>query len=281
MEHITNIMNLLDMNNLKMEDKDYTKDGLIYCGKCNTPKQVKLNFGGTEKIVTCMCKCESEERKAEQDRMHRLEKLEKIKRLRLNSLMGDRYENARFDNCIQDNETFKTAYTRCKKYCENSSEVLANGYGIYLFGSCGTGKTHLMACMCNELTSQLRQCLFTNFFEISKSIRATFNSRNETEEKLINNISEVDFLFLDDLGTEQLRKGNEDTWLQEKIYDIINKRYNAKKPTVFTSNYKFSELIKERGMMQKTVDRIVEMSNAVMEIEGNSYRTRVNKQLPF
>lgn len=284
MKKLTEILNLQDMNNLNSvnpDTNDYEKDGLIYCGVCNTQKQVKINLGGRERVVKCMCKCESDAYKREQEEARQRARLEMVKNLKINSLMGERYANANFDNCLLESESFATAYERCKKFCENSKEVLDNGYGIYLWGTCGIGKTHLMACMCNELTSQLRQCLFTNFFEISKSIRATFNTRTDTEESLMNKISDVDFLFIDDLGTEQLRKGNEDTWIQEKIYDIINKRYNTKKPTIFSSNYNFSELIKDRGMMVKTVDRIVEMSNAVVKIEGNSFRTRLNKHIPF
>lgn len=279
MEKLEIPQSLLDMNNSVKDD--YMKDGLLYCGKCHTKKQTKIMLGDCEKIVGCNCKCKQEAFEREREEIRQRERMDRVKKLRLNSLMGERYANATFETCIMDSPSFRIAYNRCRKYCENSSEVLENGYGIYLWGSCGTGKTHLMACMVNELTSQLKQCLFTNFFEISKSIRATFNSRNETEERLINNIADVDFLFIDDIGTELLRKGNEDTWLQEKIYDIINKRYNAKKPTVFTSNYNLSELIKERGMMPKTVDRIVEMSNAVIKVEGTSYRTKMNKQIPF
>lgn len=278
MEQINNLIHVQDTKNLTKDD--YEKDGLIYCGKCHTPKQKILNYAGTQRKVNCMCQCESEEydRQIEEERQR--ERQEKVNKLKLNSLMGERYANASFDTCQLENESFKRAFERCRNYCINSKEVLQNGYGIYLWGSCGTGKTHLMACMCNELMNQLKQCIFTNFFDISKSIRATF-SGGDTEENLINKITNCDFLFIDDLGTEVLRKGNDDTWLQEKIYDIINKRYNAKKPTVFTSNYSFSELINDRGMMIKSVDRIVEMSNAVIKLEGNSYRKKVNKQIPF
>ena len=45
-------------------DGDYIgEDGLLYCGKCHTKKQVRLTLPDG-KIITpmCLCKCESEER---------------------------------------------------------------------------------------------------------------------------------------------------------------------------------------------------------------------------
>ena len=60
--------------------------------------------------------------------------------------------------------------------------------------------------------------------------------------------------------------------MQEKIYDIINRRYANKMPTIFTSNYSIQDLINDRGLEVKTADRIAEMSNAVIKLEGTSYR---------
>ena len=152
---------------------------------------------------------------------------------------------------------------------------------MYIYGESGLGKTHLTACMCNELINQYQQCLFTNFFEISKLIRASWN-RNADAEVVIRKICDIDFLFIDDLGTEKLQKNGEDNWLQEQVFDIINKRYNNKKPTIFSSNYSLNELITDRGMMQKTVDRINEMSTAIIKLTGTSYRAKKKpKDAPF
>ena len=119
------------------------------------------------------------------------------------------------------------------------------------------------------------------FFEISKIIREAYNKRN-SEEELINKITSVDFLFIDDIGTEVLKKNDEDTWLQGVVFDVINKRYNNKKPTIFTSNHSIQELISQRGFMPKTVDRIIEMSSLILKIEGKSFRIENRKnELPF
>ncbi len=262
-------------------EDEYLKDEVIYCKKCNTPRMfVAENFR-----VRCLCKCQGEERdKAEQDERER-ERLKAIERLQQASLIGDRYKNATFDTAITGhNATFDNAFNRCKRYCAVADKVLADGLGIYLYGDKGTGKTHLTACMANDLIRQRKQVLFTNFAEISKMIRGTFGKVSESEEAYIKQLANIDFLFIDDLGTERVQAANGgDLWLQEKIFDVLNMRYNNRKPTIFTSNYSLPELISERGIYDKTVDRIVEMSSAILKIEGESYRmkARTAKELPF
>lgn len=39
------------------EPGDYRENGLLYCGKCHTQKQCRVNLMGHEDIVSCLCKC--------------------------------------------------------------------------------------------------------------------------------------------------------------------------------------------------------------------------------
>lgn len=264
-----------------LREDEYVKDEIIYCKKCNT-KRMFVSDDGSFK-VRCLCKCQEAERDKKRAEEQEFERLKEIKKLKAASLIGDRYRDVTFATThTGHNGDFDKAYIRCKRYCEASDKVLADGLGIYMYGSSGTGKTHLTACMANELMNQRKQVLFTNFFEISKLLRNTFGKHTESEEQYINKLATIDFLFIDDLGTERVQKDGEDLWLQEKIFDIVNKRYNAKKPTIFTSNNSIPELVKERGIMGKTVDRISEMSSAIIKIEGASYRRKMRtKELPF
>ena len=202
-------------------------------------------------------------------------KMLKIEKLKCLSLLGERYKNVTFENSeTGTNSSFDRAFKRCRKYCELYEETIKNGYGIYLFGDKGVGKTHLTACMAHNLISKCVPVLFTNLFEISKAVKSTFNREsNQTEQNLIERFANIEVLFFDDLGTEIFNKSSGDTWLQSLLFDIINKRYNSKKATIFSSNHSLNELINERGIAEKTVDRISEMtSGAVMKIEGASLR---------
>ena len=272
MENISqSILSLIPMN---IENTYTGEDGLLYCTKCHTLRCTKepVPMLGKRMPVTCDC-MKAEERKAK-EREEQEAKMRQLDRLHGASLLGDRYKDTTFDKTSLDRpEDFQKAFQRCRKYCQIPDVALEHGSGMYIYGDKGTGKTHLTACMCNELISQFRQCLFTNFFEIATLIQSTWNG-NADSSVVIKRICEVDFLFLDDLGTEMLTKGGEDNWLQGQVFDIINKRYNNKKPTIFSSNYSLNELVKDRGMMDKTVDRIGEMSTAMIRLSGESYRRK-------
>lgn len=283
---LNNLINNLDQNMHNSHNENtYIEDGLLHCSICKEPLQTIINhpFTGEERKVNCVCQCKMDELKREDEARRNYEKQREIEKLQKSSLLGDRYKNVFFDNSITGiNETFDAAFRRCKSYCEVSSKVLENGYGIYIYGDSGTGKTHLTACMVNELTKQHRPTLFTNFFEISQIIRGTFKNSKDSEIDMIERISNIDFLFLDDLGTEKVIKNGEDNWLQEKIFEILNKRYNNKKPTIFTSNYSLEELVTNRGLMEKTVDRILEMSTVILKVEGESHRIKNRpSEIPF
>ena len=253
------------------------EDGLLYCNHCHTLRETRNIVPFFERRMPIMCRCMEERKRKAEEEEERQNKMQRLDKLRSASLMGERYKDTTFDNTdLSVGEDFQKAFSRCKKFCEIADTALDNGYGIYIYGNSGSGKTHLTACICNELISQYRQCLFTSFIEISKLIRSTFGKN--TDEGIIARICEVDFLFIDDLGTEILKKGGEDNWLQEQVFDIINKRYNNKKPTIFSSNYSLNELITQRGMMDKTVDRIVEMSTAIIKLNGESYRIQKRRK---
>ena len=164
-------------------------------------------------------------RKKEMDRLEVLkvleeEKAEKRQIQRENSLLGKRYYNVNFTNTKIPNQTFKNAFDKCKQYCDDYKKNIIKGLGMYLFGDVGVGKTHLMACVVNDLIDKDKECLVTSFIEINKKIKASYNGIG-SELEIINELSKVDLLFIDDFGTEIVKKNGEDAHMQGVIYDII------------------------------------------------------------
>lgn len=253
--------------------EEYIRDGDIYCKNCDTPRSC---FGFTKK-VRCLCECQTKKLAEQKELEQRAERLRQLEKLKVASLLGERYKNVTFGKTDMSNEDFAKVADRARKYCANAGKVLAQGAGIYLYGSKGTGKTHLTACIANELMSNYYSVLYTNFSEISKSIRATYSSRGESEQAFIDKLATIDFLFIDDFGTEAVARDGDDLWLQEKIFEVVNKRYNANKPIIFTSNYSLADMIKNRGLADKTVDRISEMCE-IIKLDGQSYRLKAKQQ---
>lgn len=268
-----NGQNTIDILKTLNEEEEYIKDNLIYCKKCNTQRMCM----GLTQMVRCLCKCQSKKLEEEEELEKQIEKQRMVDKIRKTSLLGDKYKSVSFSNTDISDENFKKVFTRCKKYCEVAGQVLDRGIGIYLFGNKGTGKSRLTACMANELMNNYYSVLYTNFSEISKYIRCSFGKIGETEYEFLERLSSIDFLFIDDFGTELVTKNDQDMWLQEKVFEVINKRYNNNKPIIFTSNYSLRQLVEERGVADKTIDRINEMCE-IMKLEGTSYRRKIKEE---
>lgn len=104
---------------------------------------------------------------------------------------------------------------------------------LYLFGTPGVGKTFLAAIMAQEFLKQGKSVIFGDVPILLDQLKGTFGKESEaTLEELMKTLAEVDVLFLDDLGTETPTE-----WAVERLYLIVNSRYNAQKPLIVTSNY--------------------------------------------
>ena len=261
-----------------------SKKAADICPTCGKNRRREAVICGVKYVFHVMCECEAKQEEAEKEAREARDRMRKIEKLKSLSLLGEKYKAVNFaETQTGINPSFDVAFTRCKKYCELYEKTVKNGYGIYLFGDKGVGKTHLTACMANFLISKYVPVLFTNLFEISKAVKSTFSRESsQTEQALIEKFSKVDVLFFDDLGTELFTRNSGETWLQGLLFDLINKRYNNRKATIFSSNYSLNALVNERGIMEKTVDRISEMtSGAVMKITGRSLRSRFKDQNLF
>lgn len=104
-------------------------------------------------------------------------------------------------------------------------------------------------------------------------------SSSTTEQEITARFQNVNFLFFDYLGTEIFTKGQNDTRLRCLLFDLIDSRYINQKTTIFSSNYTLNDLINQRGIMKKIVDRICEMTKgAVIKFEGENRRITVKSK---
>lgn len=75
--------------------------------------------------------------------------------------------------------------------------------------------------MGNALADKLYTVLFTSFVEIERKLKEGFGN-NSAQSAVLNKAETVDFLFLDDIGAENVKAGT--GWLQTIAFDIINTR---------------------------------------------------------
>ena len=152
-------------------------DNITYCDKCHKPTSRYDEARKTYFPTRCDCQ---QDKSDEYKEMKYNEERRRFRDLQKASMLGERYKNASFENTVlseSTHESFRTAFECCQNFCKNADEVSRRGLGMYLYGASGVGKTHLTACMCNELVKNQKHCLFTNFSEISKAIRETYNNQ--------------------------------------------------------------------------------------------------------
>ena len=229
---VSNCMNgLIPAGSQELEDGDYIgQDGLVYCGKCNTPRQKRLIVpagifsDGREKIVSCLCKCraEAENRRKEQEKYQ--QEMMRLQRMRDASLMDSKYRDARFSN-YQVNSHNQKAYRLAVNYSKRFDRMFSENQGLIFHGPVGTGKSFTSACIANELLDNSTSVIMTSFVKILQNIQ------KQDEAEYIAMLNSAKLLILDDLGTER----NTDYAL-EKVYNIIDSRSRVSKPMVLTTN---------------------------------------------
>jgi len=105
--------------------------------------------------------------------------------------------------------------------------------GLLFMGPAGVGKTHLAVSIVRGLVEKGFACIFWEFGELLKKIQDSYSPISKTSElKVLAPIYEADVLVLDELGATVPTD-----WVRDTMYQIINKRYNDNKLTVFTTNY--------------------------------------------
>ncbi len=105
---------------------------------------------------------------------------------------------------------------------------------IYLYGGLGVGKTYAMAALLKEKLFSGHTCDSVNFDLFCSKVRSTWAKGSKiTESELIAQMSNVDSLFIDDLG---LRTKQESDFAYVTLFSILNNRQADRLPTYFTSN---------------------------------------------
>ncbi|KAF0200303.1 MAG: DNA replication protein DnaC [bacterium] len=147
--------------------------------------------------------------------------------------------------------------------------------GLLFVGECGLGKTHLAVATLKEVINKARLlCLFYDFRDLLKEIQESYNPTTATSElKVLAPIYEADVIVLDELGATKPTP-----WVQDTMTQIINRRYNNKKLTIFTSNFldtpsansSYGETLSDRlGVRLRS--RLYEMCK-IVHIVGDDYR---------
>lgn len=139
-----------------------------------------------------------------------------------------------FDDFTNDDEALRAV----KKYLKNFEEVSKTGIGLYLWGSNGTGKSHLMNCSFKELIRRHKKVRIYSMDEIVDKFTSSWYS-DEDKKELDNVLRNIDFLGIDEFGKNVDKDGNPvylPDLVKRVMESVIRFRVQMNKPIWFTSN---------------------------------------------
>jgi DNA replication protein DnaC len=143
---------------------------------------------------------------------------------------------ARYVDCSLDNFTRIPNSSQDQAFlyaCRLVLDYPAVDRGLLFMGPAGVGKTHLAVSIMKGLLSKGFAAVFYEFGSLLKQIQDSYNPVSQTSElRVLAPVYEADVLVLDELGATVPTD-----WVRDTMYQIINKRYNDKKLTIFTTNY--------------------------------------------
>jgi DNA replication protein DnaC len=170
------------------------------------------------------------------ERRRRLERYRRLRpRVQAYTQQTGRYRHQTFDTFeqLQGVASVREAYVAARHFAQEPQGWLI------LYGSKGTGKSHLAAAVANyqETLPEAARPL-TMFFVVPALLELLRSGyRRGDYNELLDLCLTCDLLILDDLGAEQ-----ETDWAAEKLFVILNHRYQAELPALIVTNCRLEDL---------------------------------------
>lgn len=208
----------------------------MICDKHGEYEKKELNILGKNMVMPCPA-CTDEARadeKVKKDALHK-SNAEKSKAARIKfSCLPKKYQKFTVEDC---RKIYPSETARAMQWLYDAR---LNASSLLFIGPKGTGKTTL-ACVMLKEWCDANTGLFTTMFAMSKESHA------DGTEKFIS----PPLLVIDEAGRQMGTEAE-----KNRIFEIINERYNAERPTIFITNMKKS--VFEETMGAAVYDRIQE-----------------------
>lgn len=271
------------------------KSDFIECEYCKNKlyrRIIEWKLYGTKRTITLdyeRCKCNKAKAYWNEYDLKKLRILEEQRKLELmqefsrkvekiikNSKISKRNLNYKFDN-FETNNSNKKVFNNLKNY----SEKLVNGIekkGLILVGNNGVGKTHLACSIANKLIENGIPVIYGTLINLLAELRNSYDTDNDISEmEIIKLYENVVLLIIDDLGKEKPSE-----WGLEKLFTIINSRYENNLPVIITTNYNQNSLVERLSLngeietAKSIISRLYEMCYLV-KIEDIDHRIKKKK----
>jgi len=184
----------------------------------------------------------------------------RVKRLLLDSELPHEKSLATFDISRLSAKT-RTSFNALKDgaFLDRAENVLA-------FGNPGTGKTHLLCALGQELVRGGRSVLFTKAFQLVQRLLAAKRDLRLPAE--LRRLDRFEAVLLDDIGYVQQSREE-----MEVLFTFLAERYE-RKSVLITTNLVFSkwdQIFKDPMTTAAAIDRVVHHA-VILELNMESYR---------
>lgn len=241
------------------EDTDYIKNGVRYCGKCNTPKEKLITYKGVSRICPVNCECKQKRIEEAIAKEEREKKIERMKRRRKEGFSDEDMIQWTFETDDNQNPGVTNAMLN---YVNKFEEFKKMGYGLLLYGSVGTGKTFAAAEVVNALIDKGYCCLMTNFSRIINTMWSV-----EDKQAYLDDLNKYELLVIDDLSSERQTE-----YMKDMVFQIIDARYRANLPMIITTNVDASEL--QGDLVQTRVYNRLQERCLFLKVEASNKRVK-------
>ncbi len=153
--------------------------------------------------------------------------------------------------------------------------------GVLLYGPSGRGKTFQASLLVQAAirhafehgrqTPSSMQFQWHNAASLFERLRAQMR-RDDATRLTIDQLANARVLVLDDLGAERPTD-----WVRERLYDIVNTRYEANRSVLVTTNLNPEQM--ERQLGARIAGRLIEMCR-VIDVDGPQLRRPLQTALP-
>ena len=157
-----------------------------------------------------------------------------------------------------------TIVAAVRRYATTIDDQLDAGRGLWFMGNPGTGKTTLAMLVSKAALDAGRTVAIYSLPRLLSEIRDVFRA-DGSFVALLDRLTEVDLLHIDDLGAEQTTE-----WVLEALYAIVNARYEDERSIVLTTNCMDRDALCAQ-ITPRTVSRLTEMCDE-LPLAGADHR---------
>ena len=180
------------------------------------------------RVIACRCL----QKELDEERQTRLKRYSGLELELLRNMTFDNFDWKRVNLPPEQRENLEKVYRLALDFAKSPE-----GWLVFV-GDTGCGKTHLAAAIANYRLQAGKPAKFEVVPDFLDHLRFTFSPESPVSyDQVFEEVKNAPLLILDDFGEQSTTP-----WAQEKLYQVINYRYNARLATVITTRLTTEEM---------------------------------------